>query len=92
MTIKKILSESIFTTTLEEPTSISRLKNTEVTEIIMLSIRAENCLKRANIITIYELISKSIPDLFAIRNAGKKTVQELIDKVHDLGLKFRGED
>lgn len=57
-----------------------------------LSVRAYNCLKRANILTVQDLINKSETEMMKIRNLGKKSLKEVIDKVKDMGLSFRIDD
>ena len=56
------------------------------------SVRAYNCLKRANILTLNDLVDKSENEMMKIRNLGKKSLKEVIDKVKDMGLSFRKED
>lgn len=56
------------------------------------SVRAYNCLKRANILTLADLVEKSENDMMKIRNLGKKSLKEVLDKVKDMGLSFRKED
>ncbi len=56
------------------------------------SVRAYNCLKRANINTLGDLTEKSELEMMKIRNLGKKSLKEVIDKIKDMGLKFRDED
>ena len=58
-------------------------------EEIEFSVRAYNCLKRAGIHTMQDLISKKEVEVTKIRNLGKKSLKEVIDKVHEMGLKFR---
>ena len=53
------------------------------------SVRAYNCLKRANINTLQDLTQKSENEMMKIRNLGKKSLKEVIDKVNEMGLKFR---
>ena len=53
------------------------------------SVRAYNCLKRANILTLKDLVDKSENEMMKIRNLGKKSLKEGMDKVKDMGLKFR---
>ena len=50
-----------------------------------LSARAEHCLQRAGVTTIGELCAMSEEELFRIRNMGKKTVEEVKDKLSKLG-------
>ncbi len=57
-----------------------------------LSVRAYNCLKRAGILTIRDLVDKSENEMMKIRNLGKKSLKEVIDKIKDMGLKFRNDD
>jgi len=57
-----------------------------------LSVRAYNCLKRAGILTLRDLTDKSENEMMKIRNLGKKSLKEVIDKVKGLGLNFRDED
>ena len=56
------------------------------------SVRAYNCLKRANINTLQDLTQKSETEMMKIRNLGKKSLKEVIDKVKELGFTFRNED
>ena len=56
------------------------------------SVRAYNCLKRANILTLKDLVDKSENEMRKIRNLGKKSLKEVIDKVKSMGLSFREED
>ena len=56
------------------------------------SVRAYNCLKRANILTLKDLVDKSENEMMKIRNLGKKSLKEVIDKVKDMGLSFRDEN
>jgi DNA-directed RNA polymerase subunit alpha len=57
-----------------------------------LSVRAYNCLKRAGILTLKNLVDKSENEMMKIRNLGKKSLKEVMDKVKDMGLSFRSED
>ena len=57
-----------------------------------LSVRAYNCLKRAGILTLHDLVDKSENEMMKIRNLGKKSLKEVIDKVKSMDLKFRDED
>ena len=56
------------------------------------SVRAYNCLKRANINTLQDLTQKSENEMMKIRNLGKKSLKEVIDKVKEMGFSFRNED
>ncbi len=61
-------------------------------EELDLSVRAYNCLKRDNIYTLGDLTEKTEVEMMKIRNLGKKSLKEVVDKVKDLGLKFHEED
>ena len=56
------------------------------------SVRAYNCLKRANILTLKDLVDKTENEMMKIRNLGKKSLKEVMDKVKDMGLNFRDEN
>ena len=56
------------------------------------SVRAYNCLKRANILTLKDLVDKSENEMMKIKNLGKKSLKEVMDKVKDMGLNFRDEN
>ncbi len=56
------------------------------------SVRAYNCLKRAGINTLGELTEKTELEMMKIRNLGKKSLKEVVDKLKELGLKFRDEE
>ena len=68
--------------------TITKTLETPIEEI-EFSVRAYNCLKRAGINTVQDLISKKESDVTKIRNLGKKSLKEVIDKVKEMGLKFR---
>ena len=57
-------------------------------EELELSVRSYNCLKRANISTVEDLISKSESEMMKVRNLGKKSFDEVTAKLHSLGLDF----
>ena len=56
------------------------------------SVRAYNCLKRANINTLHDLTQKSENEMMKIRNLGKISLKEVIDKVKEMGFSFRNDD
>ena len=56
-----------------------------------LSVRAYNCLKRAAINNVQDLVNKSENEMMKIRNLGKKSLKEVIDKIKDMGLTFRND-
>ena len=68
--------------------TITKTLETPIEEI-EFSVRAYNCLKRAGINTMQDLIDKKEVEVTKIRNLGKKSLKEVIDKVKEMGLKFR---
>ncbi len=61
-------------------------------EDLDFSVRTFNCLKRANIKTLKDLVEKKQSDFMKIRNLGKKSLKEVLDKIKDMGLSLRDED
>ncbi len=61
-------------------------------EELELSVRSFNCLKRAGIATVEDLISKTQADMMKVRNLGKKSLDEVTAKLHSLGLDFAEEE
>jgi len=61
-------------------------------EELELSVRSYNCLKRAGIFTVEDLTNKTESHLMKVRNLGKKSLEEVINKVKSLGLTFKDED
>lgn len=71
----------------------SKLKKLETPiDDLDFSVRAYNCLKRAGINTLGDLTEKTEIEMMKIRNLGKKSLKEVIEKIKDMGLKFRDED
>ena len=76
-----------------EKTEDPKVKALETSiEDLDFSVRAYNCLKRAGINTLGDLTSKSEAEMMKIRNLGKKSLKEVIDKIKEMGLKFREND
>ena len=69
----------------EDDEKIRQLLNTPVEEL-ELSVRSSNCLKNANIRTIGELTKKTEDDLAKTRNFGKKSLQEILEKLQEWNL------
>ena len=67
--------------------TIAKTLETPIEEI-EFSVRAYNCLKRAGIHTVQDLINKKEIEVTKIRNLGKKSLKEVLDKVEEMGLKF----
>ncbi|WP_390406568.1 DNA-directed RNA polymerase subunit alpha [Lacticaseibacillus jixiensis] len=61
-------------------------------EELDLSVRSYNCLKRAGINTVQELTNKTEADMMKVRNLGRKSLEEVKNKLSDLGLGLRTED
>ena len=61
-------------------------------EELDLSVRSYNCLKRAGINTVQELTNKTEADMMKVRNLGRKSLEEVKNKLADLGLGLRKED
>ena len=61
-------------------------------EELELSVRSYNCLKRAGITTVEDLANKSEADMMKVRNLGKKSLDEVTNKLHALGLDFVKEE
>ena len=68
--------------------TITKTLETPIEEI-EFSVRAYNCLKRAGINTVQDLINKKEVEVTKIRNLGKKSLKEVIDKVKEMGLRFQ---
>ena len=76
-----------------EKTEDPKVKALETTiEDLDFSVRAYNCLKRANIHTLQDLVNMNENDIMKIRNLGKKSLKEVLDKVRELGLVLRNDD
>lgn len=75
----------------KEEDPIQKTLETPIEELD-LSVRAYNCLKRAGKHTLSDLTAMSETEIMKIRNLGKKSLKEVLDKVKDMGLRFRDED
>ena len=88
--LSKIASEeNVFAEKVEEPKN----KYQDMTiEELDLSVRSYNCLKRAAINNVQDLVNKSENEMMKIRNLGRKSLKEVMDKIKDMGLSFRNDD
>ena len=88
------LSETISSqSTVVEKAEAQRDKVLEMTiEELDLSVRSFNCLKRVNINTVEDLISKTEDDMIKVRNLGRKSLEEVIHKLAMMGLTLKNED
>ena len=75
----------------KEEDPIQKTLETPIEELD-LSVRAYNCLKRAGHHTLQDLTALSESEMMKIRNLGKKSLKEVIDKIKEMGLKFRDEE
>ena len=76
-----------------EKTEDPKVKALETTiEDLDFSVRAYNCLKRAGIHNLQDLVNKSETEMMKIRNLGRKSLKEVLDKVKELGLVLRDDD
>ena len=60
-----------------------------VIEDMDFSVRTYNCLKRAQINTVGDLVARSMDEMIKVRNLGKKSLEEIIEKLEDMGLHLR---
>ena len=88
------LSESVGNkATIVEHAETQRDKVLELTiEELDLSVRSFNCLKRANINTVEDLINKSEDEMMKVRNLGRKSLEEVIHKLAMMGLSLKKEE
>jgi DNA-directed RNA polymerase subunit alpha len=88
------LSETISsTTTVVEKVETQRDKVLEMTiEELDLSVRSFNCLKRANINTVGDLISKTEEEMMKVRNLGRKSLEEVVHKLAMMGLSLTSDE
>ena len=61
-------------------------------EELDMSVRSFNCLKRAGIDTVEDLTNRTEEDMIKVRNLGKKSLEEVINKLHSFGLELRKEE
>ena len=61
-------------------------------EELDMSVRSFNCLKRAGIDTVEDLVNRTEEEMIRVRNLGKKSLEEVIAKLHSLGLELKKED
>lgn len=61
-------------------------------EELDMSVRCFNCLKRTGIDTVEDLVNRTEEDMIKIRNLGKKSLEEVVEKLHSLGLDLKRDD
>jgi DNA-directed RNA polymerase subunit alpha len=88
-----LCSEAQSTEIMVEKDDKSKEKILEMTiEELDLSVRSFNCLKRAGINTVGDLISKSEDEMMKVRNLGRKSLEEVINKLNSLGFSLSKDD
>lgn len=75
----------------QEPPKRNKLLDMTIEEL-ELSVRSYNCLKRAGINTVEDLVNKTEEEMMKVRNLGKKSLEEVIQKLHSLGLSLKKSD
>ena len=73
---------------MEEETKKEKVLEMTIEELD-LSVRSFNCLKRAGIDTVEDLAKKTEEDMIRVRNLGRKSLEEVIQKLHSLGLDLK---
>ena len=85
--------EAAGTEIMVEKTTDDKEKALEMTiEELDLSVRSFNCLKRAGINTVEDLVSKSEDEMMKVRNLGRKSLEEVMAKLDSLGFKLNTDD
>lgn len=85
--------EAIEAEIMVEKDDTGKEKTLEMTiEELDLSVRSFNCLKRAGINTVEDLITRSEDDMMKVRNLGRKSLEEVIEKLHSLGFRLSDEE
>ena len=80
-------------TIMVESTVTQKVKVLEMTiEELDMSVRSFNCLKRAGIDTVEDLTNRTEEDMIKVRNLGQKSLEEVIQKLHSLGLDLKREE
>ncbi|NLZ36679.1 MAG: DNA-directed RNA polymerase subunit alpha [Clostridiales bacterium] len=93
MLFVNLTEEAKITEVMVESKETKKEKVLEMTiEELDMSVRSFNCLKRAGIDTVEDLISKTEADMMKMRNLGKKSLEEVILKLHSLGLDLKKEE
>ena len=87
------LTDQVLPVSMVQPEDDKRERVLEMTiEELELSVRAYNCLKRAGINSVAELVQRNQEDMMKVRNLGRKSLEEVEQKLHELGLSLRPND
>ena len=94
LTVFTSLSDTVSTssTVVEKTSDRPDAKLSMTIDELDLSVRSFNCLKRANINTVADLINKTGEDMMKVRNMGKKSLDEVQKKLEMMGLSLASED
>ena len=94
LTVFTNLSDTVAagSTVVEKTATTTDTKLSMTIDELDLSVRSFNCLKRANINTVADLISKTGEDMMKVRNMGKKSLDEVQKKLEMMGLSLASED
>ena len=94
LTVFTNLSDAVSagSTVVEKAPSTTDTKLSMTIDELDLSVRSYNCLKRADINTVADLISKTGEDMMKVRNMGKKSLDEVQKKLEMMGLSLASED
>ncbi len=84
------LTDQVMPVSMVQPENDTKEKVLEMTiEELELSVRAYNCLKRAGINSVAELVQRNQEDMMKVRNLGRKSLEEVEQKLQELGLGLR---
>ena len=87
------LTDTVLPVSMVQPEEDNKGKVLEMTiEELELSVRAYNCLKRAGINSVAELVQRNQEDMMKVRNLGRKSLEEVEQKLQELGLALRPND
>ena len=90
LTLFVSLTDQVIPVSMVQPEDDRKERILEMTiEELDLSVRAYNCLKRANINTVAELVTRNQEDMMKVRNLGRKSLEEVEQKLQALGLGLR---
>ena len=85
-----LFRSQVLPVSMTQPEDDKKEKVLEMTiEELELSVRAYNCLKRAGINSVAELVQRNQEDMMKVRNLGRKSLEEVEQKLQDLGLSLR---
>ena len=87
------LTDTVLPVSMVQPEENDKGKVLDMTiEELELSVRAYNCLKRAGINSVAELVQRNQEDMMKVRNLGRKSLEEVEQKLQELGLALRPND